>query len=80
MPFATTRTDLQGIMLNEISQSEKDTCHMISFLCGINLKNNKLANKKAVNHKHREQTDGTRGNNEGQMGEGGGRHRLPAMK
>ena len=27
--------DLEGIMLNEISQTEKDKYHMISFICGI---------------------------------------------
>ena len=27
--------DLEGIMLNEISQTEKDKYHMISLICGI---------------------------------------------
>ena len=27
--------DLEDIMLSEISQTEKDEHHMISFLCGI---------------------------------------------
>ena len=31
----TTWMDLEGIMLSEISQSEKDKCHMISLICGI---------------------------------------------
>ena len=34
-PFATTWMDLMIVMLNEISQSEKDKCHMISLMCGI---------------------------------------------
>ena len=34
LPF-TTWMELESIMLNEISQSEKDKYHMISFLCGI---------------------------------------------
>ena len=29
LPFATTWMELKGIMLNEISQSEKDRYHMI---------------------------------------------------
>ena len=31
-PFASTRRDLEGIMLSEISQSEKDKHHMVSFI------------------------------------------------
>ena len=33
--FATTSMDLEGIMLSEESQMEKDKCHMISLICGI---------------------------------------------
>ena len=35
LPFVTARMDLESIMLNELSQSEKDKCHMISVICGI---------------------------------------------
>ena len=35
LPFATAWMDLQIIMLNEISLSEKDKYHMILLLCGI---------------------------------------------
>ena len=35
LPFAATWMELEGIMLNEIRQSEKDSYHMISFICGI---------------------------------------------
>ena len=35
LPFATTWMELACIMLSEISQSEKDRYHMISFICGI---------------------------------------------
>lgn len=35
MPFTTTRRDLEGTMLSEISQTKKDKCHMISFIYGI---------------------------------------------
>ena len=33
--FETTGMDLEGIMLNEMSQKEEDKYYMISFLCGI---------------------------------------------
>ena len=35
LPFATTGMDLEGIMLSEIRQKEKDKYHMISLICGI---------------------------------------------
>ena len=35
LPFATTWIELERIMLSEISQSEKDRYHMISFICRI---------------------------------------------
>ena len=34
-PFAATWMELEGIMLGEISQTEKDRCHMFSFIWGI---------------------------------------------
>ena len=44
--FVTTWMDLEGIMLSEISQTEKDKYHMIS-LCGIKnkTKQNKETNR-----------------------------------
>ena len=35
LPFVKTWMDLEGIMLNEISQTEKDKYCMISLTCGI---------------------------------------------
>ena len=35
LPFATTWMELEGIMLNEISQAEKDKYQMISLICGV---------------------------------------------
>ena len=35
LPFAAARMDLEGIMLSEISQTEKDKSCMISLICGI---------------------------------------------
>ena len=34
LPFATTWVELEGIMLSEISQSEKDRYHVFSLICG----------------------------------------------
>ena len=35
LPFVTTLMDLEGIMLSEISQTEKDKYYMISLICEI---------------------------------------------
>ena len=35
MPFAATWMDLEIIILNEVSQKEKDKYHMISLICEI---------------------------------------------
>ena len=35
LPFATAWMQLESIMLSEISQSEKDKYHMISFISEI---------------------------------------------
>ena len=35
LPFATAWMDLEGILLSEISQSEKDEYHIISLIFGI---------------------------------------------
>ena len=35
MPFAATWMDMEIIILSEVSQTEKDKYHMISFICGI---------------------------------------------
>ena len=34
LPFAATRMELEGIMLSEIRQSEKDRYRMFSRICG----------------------------------------------
>ena len=33
-PFAAMWMELEGIMLSEITQAEKDRYHMFSFICG----------------------------------------------
>ena len=35
LPFAATWMDLEGIMLSEISQTEKNKYYMTSLICGI---------------------------------------------
>ena len=35
LPFATTWMELEGIMLSEISQAEKDKYQMIPPICGV---------------------------------------------
>ena len=40
MPFAATWTDLEIVILSEISQTEKGKYHMISLKCGIQKKKN----------------------------------------
>ena len=40
LPLMTTWMDLKGIMLSQISQTQKDKYHMISLISGI-LKKNK---------------------------------------
>ena len=38
MPFAATWVNLEVIILNEVNQTEKDKYHMISFMCGIEMR------------------------------------------
>ena len=35
LPFATIWMYLEGIVLSEISQADKDKYHMISLICGL---------------------------------------------
>ena len=41
LPLAATWIELEGIMLSETSQTEKDKYHMISLMCGILKQTNK---------------------------------------
>lgn len=40
LSFATTQIDLTGIMLSEISLTERNKYCMMSLLCGISIKKN----------------------------------------
>ena len=46
LPFAATWIDLEGIVLDEISQTEKDKYCMISIMCGTTLYNKLVKVKK----------------------------------
>lgn len=35
VPFATIWMDLEGIILSEINQAEKNKCHIVLLICGI---------------------------------------------
>ena len=80
MPFATTWMDLEGIVLSEISQTEKDRYCMISLTCGI-LKKTKT---KKLNSSELQRIDWwwpeAGCNGVGKMDEGGQRYKLPVIK
>ena len=44
MPFETTWMDLEGIMLNEISQTKKEKHHMIPLVSGTLIKEQSIRN------------------------------------
>ena len=62
MPFATTWMELEILILNEVSQKEKNTYHMISLICGTpNMAQMKLSVKQKQTCRHRKQTWGCQG-------------------
>ena len=78
LPFATAWRDLEGIMPSDVSQTEKDTHQLISFICRTNQPN------KRTPHRHREHTGGFQkvGIGSGQNGWGRGfqRYHIPVNK
>ena len=58
MPFAATWMHLEIIILNEVSQKEKDKYHIISYMWNLKYDTN-LSMKQT--HRHREQTCGCQG-------------------
>ena len=54
MPFAITRMKLEIIILNEVSQKDKDKYHKISLICGIEtMTQMNLSKKPKQNQGHR---------------------------
>ena len=49
----TSWIDLEGIMLNGISQTEKDNCFLISHVCRTGKNNNKWINIRTQKQTHR---------------------------
>ena len=49
--------DLKGIMLNEISQTEKGKCHLITYMWNLKNKTNEQI-KQNKTHRYREQIGG----------------------
>ena len=68
LPSAATWIELEGIMLSEISQTEKDKYYRLSFVCVKSKKYNKVVNIQT--HRYREQTSGERRAGERQLGLG----------
>ena len=54
--FVTASVDLEGVMLSEISQSEKNKYHVISLICGHN-EQNELISKLSRQTHDRQQDD-----------------------
>ena len=56
-PFATIWMDQEIIILSELSQTEKDKYHVISFICGIqNITQINFFTKQKQTLRHRKQT------------------------
>ena len=71
LPFVATWTDLENIILSEVSQPDKDKYHMISLTCRIfKIIQMNLYTKQKETRRHRKQTYGY------QRGKGGGRDKL----
>ena len=64
--FAAIWTDLEMIIRSKVSQKEKDRYHLIALRCGVSNRTQMNLSTKQT-HRHREQTDGSRG---GAGGEG----------
>ena len=58
MQWDCTWMDLEGIMISEISQKEKDKYYMVSLICRIIKvkQDTEYNNKKKQSHRYREQT------------------------
>lgn len=66
LPFATTWMDLEGIMLSEISQSDKDRYHDLTHMWNLRNKTNK---KQTFKYRELVAVRGEVGEDTGEMGE-----------
>ena len=76
MPFAATWMDLEIIILNEVSLTEKDKYHMISLICGILTKERKRKRYKRTYLLKRNRPTDTENKLMVTKGERGGRDKL----
>ena len=74
LPPATTQMDPEGIVLNGVSQTEKDKCHMWNL-------ENRINKQQKQTHIYREYFDGCQfGSGRSVKGEGIKRYKLVATK
>ena len=66
MPFAATWMDLEIIILNKVSQTEKDKYHDISFMWNLKMIQMNLFTKQKQTYRHRKQTYGYQRGKEGE--------------
>ena len=68
MLFAATWMDLEIVMLSEVSQTEKDSYHMMAYISGVYKNDAKELIYKRETDRHRKQTHRfQRGNGEGEI-------------
>ena len=58
MPFATPWMDLEGIILNEITETVTDKYHDTIYMWDLSYNTNELTYKTESVHRHRKQTYG----------------------
>jgi len=58
MAFATTWMDLEIVTLTEVSQTQKETYHMVSFICGMLKKKVQMNLCTKIKYSHKPQTYG----------------------
>ena len=61
MPFAATWMDLEITILSEVSQKEKDKCHMILYKWNLKYGTNEPIYKQKQSYRYGEQTFGCQG-------------------
>ena len=61
MPFAATWMQLEIIILNEVSQKEKDKYQMISHMWNLKYGTTNISTKQKQTHRRRDKTGGCQG-------------------